>query len=83
MSTALCEQLVARILTYVSAMGVRIDREVSIAALELAVDALLHDDQNPIAYAMDRLPEQLALPTSEIPQLAPPIRRRSIRYRKR
>lgn len=76
-----CEQVLSRVLAYLSGMGMPVTREVSMMALQLVNEALAQDDvQDLYAWVMERLPRQFALPELELPPLAPPVNRGSIGY---
>jgi hypothetical protein len=76
-----CEQVLGRVLAYVSGTGLAISREVAIVALKLVEDALSQDPGTDLyAYVMERLPLQFVLPSVGLPPLSPPIQRGSIGY---
>ncbi|NPU94483.1 MAG: hypothetical protein HPY82_21440 [Gammaproteobacteria bacterium] len=81
MSQTQCEQILSRVLAYLSSLGMPVTREVSMAALRLVEEALSQEDFPDLyAWVMARLPQQFALPQLELPPLAPPINRGSIGY---
>ena len=81
-SLTLSEQLLARVIAYLEGLDMVVTRAASARALELVQEALSQQDEDPFAYAMERLPRQFALPQLELPPLGPPINRGSIGYSK-
>jgi hypothetical protein len=79
--TTQCEQVLGRVLAYLSGTGMPLSRELSVVALKLVEEALEREEtQDVYAYIMDRLPQQFALPQLQLPPLAPPVNRGSIGY---
>ncbi|MFZ5602328.1 MAG: hypothetical protein ACOY7J_07745 [Pseudomonadota bacterium] len=76
-----CEQILSRVLAYLSSLGMPVTRDVSMSALRLVEEALAQEDEQDLyAWIMARLPQQFTLPQLELPPLAPPINRGSIGY---
>ncbi|CBL44860.1 Conserved hypothetical protein [gamma proteobacterium HdN1] len=74
------EQALGRVLAYLCALGMPVNRELELIALRLVVEAFESGAPDLYRYVMELLPQRFQLPPLTLPHATPPIHRGSIGY---
>lgn len=74
------QEVLARVLAYLRALGLEENRDISRDALQLVQEAFASDSNDLYAYVMERLPQRFSLPDVPLPRAMPPVQRGSIGY---
>ncbi len=82
MAQTLAEQTLSRVCNYLSAMGVKLTREVTMQALKLVEAGLSAEQEDPFHFVMTRVHEYFDLQNELLPTTAPPITRGSMGFGK-
>ena len=80
MNRPISELVILRVHSYLEAIGIEMTPELSLQALKLVEEALVQQNLEPMAFAMNELPRRFPLPPIPLPPAFPQLERGSIGY---